>query len=126
MTTALDDPRLVASFSGTHEGVTYRCVPHRYGSSMVLSLTRANSDGWKDRASWLAEALGGKWARGHQEGFRIAKRRALQWRILFLGGWDGNVPMFPTTVNPVSFSLGDGPKMTLKEAISKALELTPL
>jgi hypothetical protein len=106
------------SYSGTHDGVRYSCSLARYGKGMVLALERENPDGWKDRASWLAEGLNGRWARGHQPGWRMSPTRATQWLKLYLGGYTANVPMFKSADKPVTFSRGDGPNMTLKEALA--------
>lgn len=106
------------SYSGHHDGVTYSCVPSRYGKGMVLTLKNDVRDMWKNRASWLAEGLGGKWARGHQEGYRISPTKAQHWRVLYLAGWDAKVPMFKND-GPVTFSLGNGPELTLKEALKE-------
>lgn len=112
-----NDPRVAFSYSGKHDGVTYSCEAARYGKGMVLRLEKDESDGWKNRASWLAEGLNGRWARGHQEGFRMSPTRAIQWRTLYLAGWNANVPLFKSADKPVTFSLNSGPEMTLKEAL---------
>lgn len=121
-----NDPRLALAYSGRHDGVAFRCSPHRYGKGMVLTLDNDVRDLWKDRAAWLAEALGGKWARGHQQGYRIAPTRAAQWRALYLAGWDAHVPFRWSDVapQPARFSLNGGPKLTLKEAMKQA-EVAP-
>ena len=113
------DPRSAFFYSGKHDGVTYTCSPARYGKGMVLRLERDHSDSWKDHAAWLAEGLNGRWARGHQEGFRMSPTRAIQWRMLYLAGWGANVPMFKSANKPVTFSFQRGPEMTLKEALAE-------
>lgn len=107
------DPRNACAFVGEHEGVSYTCHPHRHGRGMVLQLTRAEYSPWKDRAAWLAEALGGRWARGHQPGYRIARTRAGLWHRLFVAGVNANVPLFdgaPTFERP-----GDPTRYTLRQ-----------
>lgn len=105
------------TYEGYHDGVTYSCRPARHGKGVVLNLKRDQSDGWKDRAQWLAEALNGRWARGHQPGWRMSPSRAAQWKALFLAGWDAFVPMYKSASHPPTFRLGDGPKLTLKEVL---------
>lgn len=110
------------AYSGTLGSTMYDCAPARYGKGCVLRLDRVKTDAndiWKDRAAYLAEALGGRWARGHQQGYRIAPTRAAQWRTLFLAGWDAYVPLrFGREPRvPATFRLNDGPKLTLKEAL---------
>ena len=117
------DPHVALSYSGTHDGVRYSCSPARYGKGMVLTLENEVHDMWKNRASWLAEGLNGKWARGHQEGFRMSPTRATQWRLLYLAGWDANVPMFKSADKPVTFSLGNGPHLSLKEALADIVKM---
>lgn len=112
------------AFSGVHEGVTFSCVPARYGAGMVLTLERTAPDMWKDRASWLAEGCGGKWARGHQPGYRIAPTRAAQWRKLFLAGWEANCWIMASRPKP-TFRL-DGPEVSLSEALRQIETATPV
>lgn len=122
MTLSDPDPRLSLAYSGHHDGVRFTCSPNRYGKGMVLSLQNDTRDMWKNRAAWLAEALNGHWARGHQEGFRLSNARAVQWKSLYLAGWDANVPMFKSAEHPVTFSLNNGPEMSLKEALKQIAE----
>jgi hypothetical protein len=126
MILAPTDPRLTATFSGTKGRCRFTCLPARYGKGMVLALDHDKTDAgdiYKDDAAWLAEALGGKWARGHQPGYRIAVSRALQWRQLFLANWTAQVSPFWDGEKP-TFRLGDGPKLTLKEALALASQST--
>lgn len=121
MILAPTDPRLSAAFSGTKGRCRFTCSAARYGKGMVLALDRDKTDDgdiYKDDAAWLAEALGGKWARGHQRGYRIAVSRALQWRTLYLAGFEASRRYFGNDNKPYTFSLGDGPKLTLKEALA--------
>ncbi len=60
-----------------------------------------------------------RWARGHQEGFRISPTKSQHWRTLYLAGWDANVPLFKSPDKPVTFSFKRGPEMTLKEALNE-------
>jgi len=119
MTLSDSDPRAALAYSGHHDGVSFTCVAARYGKGMVLTLENDTRDMWKNRASWLAEALNGRWARAHQPGFRLSNTRAMQWKTLYLAGWDANVPMFKSADKPVTFSLKNGPEMSLKEALKQ-------
>jgi hypothetical protein len=110
------DPRTAFSFSGEHNGVRFSCVPHRYGKGMVLTLHRDARDMFKDRASWLAEALGARWARGHQEGHRIAPTKAALWHKLFLSGWEGTCSVFGRNVEGYPyFTPPEGGRLTFRE-----------
>lgn len=114
----MEDRRKAATFSGTHGTVRFDCSPARYSKGMVLTLDRDktdNGDIYKDDAAWLAEALGGRWARGHQPGYRIAVSRALQWRQLFLANWTARIS-FDRKKAPVFYQY-DGPAFALKDAL---------
>lgn len=123
------DKRCASTFSGQLGNVRYTCTPHRYGKGMVLHLDREKTgpdDIFKDRASWLAQALGGRWARGHQEGYRIAPTRALQFKLLFEAGWDAYSPIYSENT-PAVFHLGNGPRVSLRVALEllKHQPITP-
>ena len=105
------------TFTGTHDGVSYSCKPARYSKGKaILQIKDAAAGGFKARAHWLAEALGGRWARGHEQGYRIAPTRAEQWQTLFLAGFSATQRYFNDSP-AATFSRGSGPQLSLADAL---------
>lgn len=111
----MNQPNLM-SFAFTGPG--YRCSPARYSKGKMILNIDSDGSGWKTRGMWLAEALGGKWGRGHEQGYRISPRRAAQWKALYEAGADANVPYFKSETHPVTFEVGGKAGLTLKEALA--------
>ena len=105
------------TFTGTHDGVAYSCRPARYSKGKaILQINDTAAGGFKARAHWLAEALGGRWARGHEQGYRIAPTRAEQWQTLFLAGFSAT-PRYFHDSPAATFSRGSGPQLSLADAL---------
>ena len=106
------------TFTGTHDGVAYACRPARYSKAKaILQIKDTAAGGFKARAHWLAEALGGRWARGHEQGYRIAPTRAEQWQTLFLAGYSATQRFYRDDGTPYTFSRGKGPQLSLADAL---------
>lgn len=74
------------------------------------------TDYFKDRAAWLLEGLNATYS--HRAGYCLSPTRAETFVKLYNGGWGAPMRLFADSPK-ATFSLNDGPELTLKEALAQ-------
>jgi hypothetical protein len=101
----------------TFDGPGFACFPARYAKGTAVIQISGDGSGFKGTGAWLAEALGGRWSR-RNKGYAMAPNRALQWRALYLAGFEPSRRYFFKDRTPYTFER-DGRKLTLREALAE-------
>jgi hypothetical protein len=100
---------------------TVTLVPlHRPKNKVAIQLgpKEDTTDCFKDRAAWLLEGLNASYS--HRSGYTLSPARAAIFVQLYQAGYSASWRLFVSS-QPVTFSLGDGLELTLKEALSAIL-----
>lgn len=73
--------------------MSYQIVDARYAEGKKVIQAKDSRDGYKGRASYLAEALGGRWVH-RSGGYVISPAGAAKFEKLFAAGFDAISPIF--------------------------------
>lgn len=110
------------SYHGEHNGITFRCSPARYAKgkmSIQIQKDERNATGFKGAADRLLDVLNARYSR--RSGYMLSPSRAVQWRDLFITGWDAETDLrgcYGCKTAPLLES-PDGRKMPLKDALKE-------
>jgi hypothetical protein len=116
-----DSPLHAFAFEGHHNGVKFVCRPASYAKGkMQLQYEKDDkSDILKGPSGRLLDALNARYS--HRSGYILAPSRAVQWRDLFVAGWDAEIDWrgcYGSKKSPL-FESPDGRKMPLKDALAE-------
>lgn len=75
------------------ESTPYLIFNARYAKGKKIIQVRDSRDGYRGRASYLAEAVGGRYV-GRSGGYTVSPTAADKFEKLFAAGFDGDVPLF--------------------------------
>lgn len=95
----------------------YQIVDARYAEGKKVIQAKDSRDGFKGRASYLAEALGGRWVH-RSGGYVISPAGAEKFEKLFAAGFDAISPVFKSLHTGLFFHQERGLKdLTARDAL---------
>lgn len=102
---------------------TFELVPTNRPKGMLAVRLGPKPDAgdiFKDRAAWLLEALGAYYS--HRAGHCLSPAKAEQFAKLYKAGFHASRRLFPSDKKPYTFSLADGPELSLKDALAQCAD----
>lgn len=115
----------IQHITGSRDGESFEIRPARYAKGRyIVTITKERKDGWKGRADWLLEALGGRYT--HRErGYHLSQKAAIDFALLFSAGFEAEWNLGRGTIygskGPEKFRLSrDDAWMPRKEAVKLA------